>query len=148
MCTSWEDCCSLGAGGLSPLSCPGTVGPSSLQDLHCSVTSTASQDSCAKWTSLLELCIRCVQFSCLINPCNQSGSHSKYGSKLKMEEDLLCVDFALEINWDLRFSCHFKKKSVFAIKKFGVPPRVPHKSCWVLFFKQVSGMVWGLSHLI
>lgn len=77
-----------------------------LQDLHGSVTTMASQGSRAKRTSLLELCILCVQFSCLINPLSQSGSHSKYGNKLKMEEDLLCVDFALEVDWDFGFSCH------------------------------------------
>lgn len=82
-----------------------------MQDSQGSATSTSSQGSSAKRASLLELCIHCVQFSYLINPLSRSGSRSKYGSKLKMEEDLLCVDFALEINWDLGFHAIKKKKN-------------------------------------
>lgn len=65
--------------------------------------SATTLGSGAKWTSLLEVCIHCVQFSCLINPPSWSGSHPKYGSELNMEKDLLCVEFALERNWNFRF---------------------------------------------
>jgi len=121
-CTSRKGSSPLGTGALSPLSCLGTVGPLSLEDLHCSAPSTASQGSCAKQTSLLELCIHCVQFSYLTNPLSRSAPPAKCRSKLRMEEDLFCVDFCIRKKLGIQTLVPFKKKVFLILKRLGFPP--------------------------
>lgn len=134
-CTHWKDCFCFGVRGVSSFSCLGTVGLPRLQDLHCSAAlqlhRVLAPNEVVCWNLISTV------FCCLINPPSWSGSHPKYKNKLKTEKDLLCVEFALERNWNLRFH-----------KVWSFPPSIYHIKGAEFGFLSSSVSWFGLSHIL
>ena len=148
-CASWEDCSPLGAGGLSPLSCLGTVEPPQLaglallSDLRSLTGFLCHVDKfIGAWYALcpVQLPDKPTQ---LIGKSFKIWKQTEFGGK-----STLCR-FCVRNKFGLQAFVPFKKKKSFLpLKSLGFPPAMYHIKVAGFCFLSRSLAWFGLSHIL